>query len=91
MQVNNSYFKYRATARKHRGKITRLRGLVAEKHSEIFIHTRQQLLRGLNFNFKLLKNKYRNLQYENDSLDGIEKVDKPSATCICCTRPIFFI
>lgn len=51
MQVNNSYFKYRATTRKHRGKITRLRGLVAEKHSEIFIHTRQQLLRGLIFNF----------------------------------------
>ena len=42
---------YRAPARKHRGKITRLRGLVAEKHSEIFIHTRQQLLRGLIFNF----------------------------------------
>ena len=43
-------------------------------------------------NFQLLKNKYRNLQYENDhdSLDGIEQVDKPSTTCICCRRPIFF-
>ena len=40
-------------------------------------------------NFQLLKNEYLHLHYENDALDDIEQVDKPSSHFSCCTRPIF--